>query len=501
MSLDDIPMPAGSVVPREARSFRLIPRVECWEPALAFVETGYGRIFIALLFLFILKSFYGLGGPWLQTLRATELTIVIVSIFPISRKARLISAVVAALLSVRGIDFAVMLPAAARSPEILRVMSEAKEQTASFPLKFAAAVLLLSLSLIFATIHLATGHRSRFFIVWPLCCWATLVGFGSWFGSSSPAGLVVWGVISFYSSALFPLAYVAASAPSASGRPGITQLIYSLQNVLAHSRFTFLRSPDAILERIGSRDLARVQIKAVKLLLWTRLLLLVREQLQHLVSERLGWPSFIEIGFAAYNSRHIAPMQSWAMVLLTNLYFLCTLCIVTGVPVALLRLMGFYLPRGVYRPHLAMSFNDYFRRILFYYSEVLTHIFFYPIFLRLNGMRRRKTARISIALFLAVFAGGLVYHTVLVWQEFLFFGSMGALGNILSWVPYFLLMATACCFSNLKRAVFPEWLPWPIRFCALFSLHSFFMVLIQYGARDTWADRFRFIASLFAANG
>ena len=163
------------------------------------------------------------------------------------------------------------------------------------------------------------------------------------------------------------------------------------------------------------------------------------------------------------------------------------------------RLGGIYLPRCVCRPYLARTFNEYYRRWLFYYSEVINHLLFNPLYRVLRPLGPRREMRFLLALFLAVFLGGGLFHILMIGDFFFFFGWQKTLVCIGGWVPYFVAIGLACCVS--ASGIIPKMLrfhlPQALNIALIFFINASLATFIQYYPDETWAARLEFWHSLF----
>lgn len=508
MSLDFIRGDESSFGRREP-GIRLIPSLENCPSLVEFIKKPVGRLcavglFLALLYTFDFASFV-LRFQW-----SLALAIFILGYLNAPLRARLWAAV----LLFYFFDAADGLgPMSSHLPQIASVVDAAARVRTSFlgdPLLEKGLLLLPLLFLLWIVLQALKVSQSRFPVLWVLAFWSLLMAAGIAVPENSYFYSPVWLVISRFSICAFPLAFYAVSGFD-STRGGLwSAILFSLQNNLYSSRMVFLRSPTLLEGTTEESARAVCRIKALKLLLWTRVLRFFHVVIIFHVFDpsgdasggfswlpKLHWPSYTLIGIQQYNALGLPWWQVLATVLLSNVHFLLSLCISSGVAIATFRLSGIYLPRAVCRPHLARSFNEYFRRSLYYYSEAILHLFFYPLYRRLNTFSISRKLRANSALFIALLAGGWAYHLVLVWQTFLFFSWRSALANTLSWLPYFTMIAFACCISGtgwLGEKL--KYFPWPAHFALNFMAQSIMLVSFQYYMGETWDNRLSLIRAM-----
>lgn len=324
--------------------------------------------------------------------------------------------------------------------------------------------------------------------------WTGMLGVCLSLPTDSWLSALSWLTLGLYSISMFSIAYFYAARPK--NKPFATKASFLLQSIVMSPPFTVVRHPH-LLEPSPQMPHEICQLKALKLLFWTRILALISTAIDYLLVDWLHWPHFTWSGIAAYNLLHLP----WYQVLLTRLaqtvLLIVNLSVTTGVGISVFRLAGIYLPRAVCRPYLARSFNDYFRRVLFYYSEIILHLFFYPIYEMIYPYRKSRQQRLQLALFLALFIGGWIFHVVVTWQTFMFFGWQTAWTTCLSWLPYFALVGFACCLSALG------WIarrlrsaPLALHFALNLLAHSLLLSFMQYSPGATLLDHLNFVRSM-----
>ena len=288
---------------------------------------------------------------------------------------------------------------------------------------------------------------------------------------------------------------------------------FSVQSLLISSHFVFIRSPRTLLARPSESEMAICRLKALKLFFWIRIILFFRDLVRHLFFSEyanplflrmglpsLDWPTFRTLGFVHYNALHLPAWQTWIVILLNTFLFILTISVTSGVAITFFRLGGMYLLRGVCRPYLAKTFNEYYRRWLFYYSEAINHLFFNPFYRVFHRWPLPRSFRFFLALFSAVFLGGALFHVMMIGDQFLFYGPESTFDLILGWIPYFMIISLACCVSASgvasKMRLF-RW-PQPLRIGILFFINASLATCFQYYPNETWASRLEFWRSLLS---
>ena len=138
--------------------------------------------------------------------------------------------------------------------------------------------------------------------------------------------------------------------------------------------------------------------------------------------------------------------------------------------VGAIRLCGVPIFRGIYRPFLAKNLTDFYYRFYFFYSRLFFDLVYFPIFYRLRWIKN-ATFRPLLALFTAIFVGGLLFHFVKNYGLVFKTNYLEALNWQWQFYPYFLLVASSCCLSSylqLKSIALP--IPQPLRIFFYFFL-------------------------------
>lgn len=149
--------------------------------------------------------------------------------------------------------------------------------------------------------------------------------------------------------------------------------------------------------------------------------------------------------------------------------------LILAVSVCALAFLGYSLPSPQLNFMQASNFNDFFRRILYYYNRLIIRFFYLPFFFRLRKIKSLKI-RIFVADFLGVFVFGLIYHFLRDFHLLLFHPLGETFKNYWTGAGlYFCLIALTSATATL---FFRAWLyrkPWVlfIRSLAYFGLFSF----------------------------
>ncbi len=114
-----------------------------------------------------------------------------------------------------------------------------------------------------------------------------------------------------------------------------------------------------------------------------------------------------------------------------------------------LRLFGFNVFRNTYKPLLAESLVEFWRRFYYYFKELLTEFFFLPAYISIfKGYPR---LRIFVAIMSAAFLGNIYYHMLLDVEELANVGFGGTLARVGPRSVYCFLLAFGIFVSMLRE--------------------------------------------------
>jgi hypothetical protein len=208
----------------------------------------------------------------------------------------------------------------------------------------------------------------------------------------------------------------------------------------------------AYLRRIEARDaeqLAIVQLKGLKLLVWAILLSLLSILWTRFFHVFLHIPTEAQ---ALGMSVHRVPLGwhiRWASQILAFFENVLAVAIFGHTVIACCRMAGFNALRNTYRPLSSVTVAEFFNRYYFYFKELLVDFFFYPAFLRYwKGLRR---FRMIFAIFAAAFFGNAFYHFTRDWSFIRDGGLRKAAWNFQTYFFYCFILAAALSVSQLRK--------------------------------------------------
>lgn len=246
------------------------------------------------------------------------------------------------------------------------------------------------------------------------------------------------------------------------------------------------------------RDLAITQLKAVKLLLWANLLVLLRAALNWLFAGQLQIPGVAEALQAHLAGAPFPRLTGWSAMVLSTARFSLQIAIWAHLFIGIARLAGYRLPRGSWRPLQSRTLMDYFNRFHYYFKELLVDFFFVPTFFKV--FRAHPRLRMFFATFMAAGVGNAIWHFTRDIALLATDGPVAALQSYASYAFYCLILAIAVGLSQVRvsRGILPAATP-------LGKLYSFIFVwsfvvcmhVFSDGSRHhTLGERMAFLASL-----
>jgi hypothetical protein len=170
-----------------------------------------------------------------------------------------------------------------------------------------------------------------------------------------------------------------------------------------------------------------------------------------------------------------------------------------------IRLLGFNVFRGTYKPLLAESVIDFWNRFNYYFKELLADFFFFPVYLRY--FKTRVKTRIFAAVFAAAFAGNMYAHALD--RDLLLAADFDKLGQFLApRTIYCLVLATGIYVSMLRQqrrrgranagdAGASSWLRRQWRRGGVWTFYSLIHIWNLPASAVSTADRWGFFASLW----
>ena len=310
---------------------------------------------------------------------------------------------------------------------------------------------------------------------------------------------VLWSMVGVSASYLWFIAYALTDRTSKPSSD-LTLELAAFRPLWGSTNTPFPKGA-AYLRRIEARDskqLAIVQLKALKLFAWAILLALFSSWWNRFFHGALQIPTSAQ---ALASSVHRAPVAwhvQWESLILAFFESILTISIMGHQIIAICRMAGFNALRNTYRPLSSTTIADFFNRFYYYFKELLVDFFFYPAFLRY--WKGHQRLRMVYATFAAAFFGNAFYHFTRDWQLIQSQGFWVTLTNFESYLFYCIVLALGLSISQLRKRkpktdgfVFGKLFP-ALGVCIFYCLLNIFDSDVK---NYPFVEHLRFLASLF----
>jgi hypothetical protein len=482
---------AQTVARAHRPTFREIISIDRREPIVAFAQTGHGRLLIVTLFTLLLMRLN--GWPMLIAGGAAALS-------AYAPRFRGIATFVAtfALLPAAGPWFSLDSIAAAMAHERVTGVS-------SIVLAYAALIAFmlvawLTLSAVRRDNALLIARRP---VLTLLAAEAVLCGLTCTPFVHGWLKVGVWAFLAIATPNVWFFAYALVDQRSRARGPTLYQL--GLFHPFWGSTSTPWGKGAAFLRKVQSttrREIAVTQLKAVKLLLWSCVLLDINVAAHWMSTSVLRIPTLEGVQAAYFQHRPYPLAIGWTALVLDVVYSALTLATAGHQAVAVARLAGYRLPRNTWRPLESRSLADFWNRYYYYFKELLVDFFFLPTFLR--AFRQHPRLRIFFATFMAAGVGNAIYHFVRDIGLVAVIGFKATCETFTSYVFYCIVLALGIGISQVRSLSGPR-VPrtWVARVAAFAGIWLFVICLHPFGNETrfyTLEERIAFMASLFGVD-
>ena len=216
-----------------------------------------------------------------------------------------------------------------------------------------------------------------------------------------------------------------------------------------------------------AEELALIQLRALKLLVWLFLLnivlavvrILAYGELSPLVADfcrthgfhipNLGAPTLEAAIDQTAAGTPVALYLRWAAVLAQFMDGLLAMSISGNLVVACVRMSGFNVLRNTYKPLSSATIAEFWNRFYFYFKELLVEFFFFPTYIRYFKQHRRL--RLAAATFAAAtLSGNLIYHFCRDIQYVFDLGLWRAVAGLQVYAFYAVVLGAAIAISQLR---------------------------------------------------
>ena len=317
---------------------------------------------------------------------------------------------------------------------------------------------------------------------------------------SHPLFSASWISLGYLSGSFFFVGYILLDARSKKALPAYQQLGF-LRPVWAAGSVP-LKGPAFFrkFEAKNSTELAATRLKAIKLLVWAAILFCFHELFFDRILSGVLEILHLETALLSIAAGTDVPLASrWLILAVTFLSELVAFAVAIHVFIAVIRMAGFGVPRGMARPLTSRTMSEFWSRYLFYFKELLADFFFYPSFQRF--FKNHPRLRLAFATFMAAFVGNILFDLISDSPGFVINGFLNTIENYYSYTIYAGALTAGLIWSQLyqrRTTVKDGWLRHNvvprvqvILFFGLLQIFDNHSGLVPVG------DRISFFASLF----
>jgi len=463
------------VAPLEGKlaSFRLIPRIETYPKVVSFVQTPLGKV--------VLLALFGLGlwasmGDWLP------LTLCLAAITFLPTKRRL-------LVSICTLAFTFLVPRIHGSVPLSII--------ATFVQVFTLAALFFWCAVLWP--RSLYGRRP---VVFLLCTFSAFIVLGTILSKNERAYTLLWQFLFIFATYVWFIGYslLDANSPKHDNfglQLGAYSPFWGSSNTPFPKGASYLRQ----IEARDAEQLAVTQLKGLKLLAWSLLILMGLRWSYSFFHEHLGIPTFAEALKLSVHGQPLPWYGCWGGLIFSFFMGLMSVSATGHRIVACCRMAGFNALRNTYRPLSSVTVAEFFNRYYYYFKELLVDFFFYPTFLRY--FKKSPKLRMAAAIFAAACFGNAFYHFTASLDFVRTYGLWHALVSFQVYFFYCALLAAALTISNLRRRkkVYAGFLR--SRLLPATSVIFFYCLLDVFGSSEhkyPLIEHFRFFGHLFFLN-
>lgn len=310
----------------------------------------------------------------------------------------------------------------------------------------------------------------------------------------------LWTFTGVFVSSLWFLAYAAVDEKSKDQTPiiarsGFMRPFWGGSATPIGKSFGYLNKFDAK----NADELAITRLKAIKLIVWALILTVMMHAMELVARGYLNLPVLQEIILAHADGNPFATSTNWSSLIYNYFLDLVVIAIWGHFIVAVIRMIGYRIPRNTRNPLASRTLAEFWNRYFFYFKELLVDFFFYPTFVRY--FKKTPKLRIAFATFSAACLGNFLYHFARDTFHFAQLPFWEALAIFQSAAVYSVLLALGLILSQLN-----PYKPKPqdgfIRYEVLTRLNviaffCFLKIFDDMSGEGTVVERFAFMIDLF----
>jgi len=246
-------------------------------------------------------------------------------------------------------------------------------------------------------------------------------------------------------------------------------------------------------------ELAITQMKAVKLLIWAKVISMTRMLLTWLCVDQLHIPTVSDAIDASLQNHAYSLGMEWAALIWSVTAYTLKMAIYGHFAVGAGRLAGFRLPRLSWRPLESRTLIDYFNRFHYYFKELLVDFFFIPTFF--STFKKYPRLRLFFATFMAAGVGNALFHFMNEIELLETLGFWGMVETFHSYLFYCFVLATGIGISQVRANA--GYKPSPTiwgRIQSFFVVWGFVTLLHIFGDESrnhSLTERAHYLASMF----
>lgn len=317
-------------------------------------------------------------------------------------------------------------------------------------------VFLLCLALMAGLVWAKSYFKNSFFAHRPFFCvlmfYLGAIGLAASHLLHGAPQLLLWTFISMFGPYLWFLGYALGTGDMQTHKSILFRcgIFFPFWGFANHTVVPFTKDVH-YLEKIGSDtpdDFAVTQLKACKLILWCIILELANIHILNGIRGYLHVPQLKEALAGQAAGRPYAWYLCWGSLFHHFLIVVLGHATIGNITVASGRMAGFRLLRNTYKPFSSNSVAEFWRRISFYFYQLMMTFFFYPTYLRC--FKKHKRLRLFFATFMAACVGNILLHFM---GTIYFIADSGVVPTILrlqNYIVYSILLAIGIAVSQLK---------------------------------------------------
>lgn len=317
------------------------------------------------------------------------------------------------------------------------------------------------------------------------------------------ARVALWTFLTVFTAYLWFFAYALTDQRARERSPHLFQLgtfhpFWGSSTIPYGKGAAFLRKMQAK----TPEDLAITQIKALKLLLWSVVLLLLQKSLIFLCETRFSLPTPEAAEAAYFRAQPYPVVTGWLSLIWATAKEALSLAISGHQIIAVARLAGFRLPRNTWRPLEARTLAELWNRYYYYFKELLVEFFFLPTFFRV--LRNHPRWRVFFATFMAAGVGNAVVHFI---RDVKLVATMGWWWTVETYTSYLFYCFVLACGIGISQARASAGFKPATGFwgslCSVLCVWAFFVCLYVFGDETrtyTLGERLSFMFHLFGGH-